>query len=346
MSSKNSESRPLRNSAIKVALASGLAAAKQLLMRSRAAMWSLLLPPLAPLVKIMADTGYGTDRCLTKGCLPLPIHFYSPVPDLQDLRARGIWSRRSELPGLDFRGAEQLELLAELGREFGVECKWPQNSIDDPQAFFTNNSGFSYGCAASTHCVIRKFQPRRFVEIGSGMSTRVIAEALRLNRVSSHESHYTIIDPFPSDQVKRLSAVNVILAQRVETADVSIFESLRAGDILFIDSGHTVRIGGDVNFLILEVLPRLAPGVIVHFHDIPMPYEYSELYYTNEKFRMLWTESYLLQAFLSCNSHFRILLAMNYLILENMNAVRDAWPHYDPTAHVQHSHSFWIMRQS
>lgn len=346
MSPSNLESNAPRDSALRTTLSSVLAVAKQALRRGSATMWSLLLPTLAPLVKIMADTGYGTNRCLAKGCLPLPVHYYSPVPDLRDLRAREIWSRRSELPGLDFRGAEQLELLAELGRKFGGECDWPHDPTDDPQVFFTNNSGFSYCCAASTHSVIRRFRPRRFVEIGSGMSTRVIAEALRLNRASGHASHYTIIDPFPSDQVGELSAVSTVLADRVETVDLSIFESLRAGDILFIDSGHTVRIGGDVNFLILEVLPRLAPGVIVHFHDIPMPYEYSELYYTNEKFRMLWTESYLLQAFLSCNSKFKILLAMNYLILEHMSAVRKAWSHYDPTVHVQNSHSFWIMRES
>jgi hypothetical protein len=99
-----------------------------------------------------------------------------------------------------------------------------------------------------------------------------------------------------------------------------------------------------VNFLVLDVLPILAEGVIAHFHDIPMPYEYAEVYYTNPRFRMLWTESYLLQAFLCHNSAWRILLAMNLLMTEHANAFRAAFATWDPTIHGSTSHSFWIRR--
>ena len=123
-----------------------------------------------------------------------------------------------------------------------------------------------------------------------------------------------------------------------------MFRALGENDILFVDSGHTVRAGGDVNFLVLDVLPVLAPGVVVHFHDIPLPYEYAEVYFTNPRFRMFWTEAYLLQAFLCHNAAYEVLLAMNFLMRDHAAAFQSAWPHHDPRIHRFPSHSFWIRR--
>ena len=117
---------------------------------------------------------------------------------------------------------------------------------------------------------------------------------------------------------------------QVELINVDFFKQLSKNDILFIDSSHTVRIGSDVNYLILDVLPRLAPGVIVHFHDISLPDEYTKVYATNPRFRMFWTEAYLLQAFLCYNSQFEVLLAMHYLMTQQKEAFRSAFPRYDP----------------
>ena len=135
------------------------------------------------------------------------------------------------------------------------------------------------------------------------------------------------------------------MAERVELLDPQFFDRLERNDVLFIDSSHTVRIGGDVNFLILDVLPRLAPGVLVHFHDIGMPYEYPKTYATNPSFRMLWTEAYLLQAFLACNDSHDVLLAMAYLMVERSAEFRAAFPAYDPARHASISGSFWIARR-
>ena len=117
---------------------------------------------------------------------------------------------------------------------------------------------------------------------------------------------------------------------------------LRENDILFIDSGHCVRIGGDVNYLVLDVLPRLAPGVIVHFHDIAMPYEYSKTYAVNECLRKLWTEMYLVQSFLCFNTEYEVLLAMKYLMSDHNERFRDMFCHYHPEKHPDFSGSFWI----
>jgi hypothetical protein len=137
-----------------------------------------------------------------------------------------------------------------------------------------------------------------------------------------------------------------MIRERVELTDISRFKELGPNDILFIDSGHTVRTGSDVNFLYLEVLPRLSPGVIIHSHDIGLPYEYQKVYFTNPSFRVFWTEAYLLQAFLSLNPHFEIMLAMNYLMMNHKEKFCKAFPHYNPAIHKATSGSFWIRRIS
>jgi methyltransferase family protein len=300
---------------------------------------------LAPAVRRMAETGAGTDECLDLGCLPMLVHYYSPVPDLADLRARRVWDRRSPMAGIDMRESQQLALLAELGREFGDECCWPHEPSREVSEFYTDNSSFSYGCAAATHALVRKLRPLRVIEVGSGFSSRVIAAAVQRNEKDGGErAAYTVVDPFPASTLDRLAGVGRVLQQRVELLDVDMFRSLGENDILFVDSGHTVRAGGDVNFLVLDVLPVLAPGVVVHFHDIPLPYEYAETYFTNPRFRMLWTEAYLLQAFLCHNTTYEILLAMNFLMQDHTAAFRAAWPHYDAAIHRFPSHSFWIRR--
>jgi hypothetical protein len=302
---------------------------------------------LARIVCRMAQTGEGTDACINHGCLPLPVNFYSPVPDINDLKQRKIWDRVSKLEGIDFRPDMQEEFLLTLGKKFGSECAWPPDPTDDPYDFYTENMSFSYGCAAGLHGILRHFTPHRIIEVGSGNSSLVISSALKLNKAEGNKAEYTIIDPYPRDIIKQgLPGLNKLIDERVELTDVEFFDQLKENDVLFIDSGHTVRTGSDVNYLFLDILPRLAPGVIVHIHDIGLPYEYPETYATNPAFRMFWTESYLLQAFLAFNNEFEILLAMSYLLTEKKQAFCTAFPLYNPDVHKAVSGSFWIRRKS
>ena len=324
---------------------------KQFLIRTRDLAVELtalvLAPVLAPIISYMARTGAGTDACLRRASLPMPVHYYSPVPDLADLEQRDVWNRRSPLWGIDFRADAQVALLKQMGDQFGRECDWPATPTDDPGQFYTENSSFSYGCAASTYSLLRAFRPSRVIEIGSGHSSLVISQALQANARQSeyHAADYTIIDPNPRPVLgSGLPGLTRLLKQRVETLDASYFDLLKQNDVLFIDSGHAVRIGGDVNYLILDVLPRLADGVLVHFHDISLPYEYPKTYAVNPRFRMFWTEAYMLQAFLCLNSQFEVLLAMHYLMIHEMPTFRASFPLHKPAEHVSGSGSFWIRR--
>lgn len=298
------------------------------------------------LVKRMADTGKGTDECLALGCLPMNVHFYSPVPDIPDLEKRKIWDRKSKLSGIDFQPEKQLQFLQQLGTEYGSECNWPLHTTGKETDFYLKNNSFSYGCAAPLHTIIRHFKPRRFIEIGSGHSSKVISEALQKNKKDdpSYTAEYTIIDPYPGEMVSKLPAVSRLVKEKVECVDPSIFDQADEGDIVFVDSSHTVKTGGDVNFMILDVLPRLQPGVLVHFHDINLPYEYPRVYFTNPQFRVFWTEAYLLQAFLAFNSKFEVLLAMNYLQTDHMAAFCQAFTPFQLENNWANSGSFWIRR--
>ena len=108
--------------------------------------------------------------------------------------------------------------------------------------------------------------------------------------------------------------------------------------MLFIDSSHVIRTAGDVCFIFLEVLPRLAPGVIVHVHDIFLPFDYpKDWLITQQRF---WTEQYLLQAYLTENPHAEVLLASHYLSVVHPREVKRAFP---GALHI-HGGSFWFRK--
>lgn len=306
--------------------------------------WSGFYRVFAKIFKATAILGHGSNICLEEGFLPVPVHFYSAIPDIKDMEYRKIWDSVSILPGIDFRQQAQVSLMVTLGEEFAQECVWPLTT-DNPKEYYLQNTCFSYGCAALTHCLIRRFKPANVIEIGSGLSTKVIAAALECNRENDEVAfRYRVIDPYPSHDTRQLITTDLI-ESRVELLDPAFFHCLQEDDILFIDSSHSVKIGSDVNYLFLEIIPRLAPGVIIHIHDISLPYEYPRAYATSETFRQFWTEQYLLQAFLCFNADFEVLLALQYLMTEHRELFCRSFPHYDFERYPAISGSFWLKRK-
>jgi hypothetical protein len=119
-----------------------------------------------------------------------------------------------------------------------------------------------------------------------------------------------------------------------------VFRELGPQDVLFVDTTHTVKTGGDVNRIVLDVLPALAPGVVVHFHDIWLPYEYHRA--LTETLGANWSEQYLLQALLSGNPGFAVLLGNAALARDRRSAVQAAFPDWDPEN--EYPSAFWIRR--
>jgi len=265
-----------------------------------------------------------------------PGHFYQPIPNTQSLRET-LWTQPSRLVGIDMNDAVQLDLLRSAFPKFCSEYnQFPTEPTDEPGRFYLNNGLFDGTDALVAYCTIRHFQPRIIIEVGSGFSSLVAAQALTKNGSSG----LICIDPFPQDFLRRgFPGMQSLIEKNVEDIELEFFSQLDSGDVLFIDSSHTVKIGGDVNYLFLEVLPRLKPGVIVHVHDIFLPFDYRRDWVLDEL--RFWSEQYLLQAFLTFNSDFEVLVANSYLAYRYMDELKTTFP----KSTWWGGGSFWMRRR-
>ena len=265
-----------------------------------------------------------------------PVNFYQPIPDTRSL-PETLWNRLSDLRGIDMNDAVQLDLLRNQFPRFQREYEqFPAEPTGEPGRFHCNNDLFGGTDALVAYCMIRHFQPRLIIEVGSGFSSLVAAEAIAKNKNSA----LICIEPFPQDFLRRgFPGLRSLIEKKVEEIDLEFFSQLQSGDILFIDSSHTVRIGGDVNYLFLELLPRLKPGVIVHVHDIFFPFDYPRDWVMDEL--RFWSEQYLLQAFLSFNSEFEVLIANHYLAHYYLADFKRTFPHSPWWS----GGSFWMRRK-
>ena len=129
------------------------------------------------------------------------------------------------------------------------------------------------------------------------------------------------------------------ISERVQDVSLERFLELAAGDVLFVDSSHVVNLGGDVTHLLLEVIPRIAAGVVVHMHDVFLPRQYPEEWFTQG--RWFWNEQYCLQAFLAFNQEFEVMLANAYLGLKYSDELKRTFPKSPWWAH---GGSVWMKR--
>jgi Methyltransferase domain len=259
-----------------------------------------------------------------------PVHFYEPIPDTQSL-PETLWSQPSELVGIDMNDSMQLDLLRNHFPKFRDE--YNNLSVEPPPG---QKRPFRGVDALVAYCVIRHFQPELIAEVGSGWSSLVLGQVAAKNKNSA----LICIDPFPRDILRKgFPGLRSLIKKKIQDIDLEFFSQLGSGSVLFIDSSHTVKIGGDVNYLFLEVLPRLNPGVIVHVHDIFLPFEYRRDWVLDE-FRF-WTEQYLLQAFLTFNSEFEVLLSNSYLNHYHQQELKAAFPGLSSWA----GGSFWMRRK-
>ncbi len=265
-----------------------------------------------------------------------PVHFYQPIPDTR-LLPESLWTQPSALPGIDMNDDVQLDLLRNCFPNFRDEYKqFPAEAPDQPGQFYFGNGRFSGTDALVAYCMVRHFRPGTIVEIGSGYSSLISGQAAAKNGVSA----LVCVEPFPLDFLRQgFPGLRSLLEKKVEDVGLDFFSQLQSGDMLFIDSSHTVKIGGDVNYLFLEVLPRLNPGVIVHVHDILFPFEYSRAWVMDEC--RFWTEQYLLQAFLAFNSQFEVLVANSYLGHYYLDDLKATFP----TSPWWGGGSFWMRRK-
>lgn len=269
-----------------------------------------------------------------------PVHFYQPIPDTRDL-SEELWSSRRPPAGIDVDLGAMATLLEGFTREFGPEYEAFPRQETTPHGFFLENKRYETVDAEVCHCFVRSRKPKRIVEVGSGFSTILMLDALARNGQEGRRGELLTIDPYPFERLQGVARENFRVEKiPVQRAPLSHFESLERGDILFIDSSHVSCIGSDVTFEILEVLPRLKPGVLVHIHDIFLPAEYPKKWVM--QWHRFWNEQYMLQAFLAFNSAFRVVMANHWMHLERPDALRKAFSSYGREGDAPGS--IWIER--
>jgi len=183
------------------------------------------------------------------------------------------------------------------------------------------NRYFAGGDAEAAYAMIKDLRPQRVIEIGSGNSTHIMRRAAS---DAGLDLHITCIDPVPRREID--SVADVIDRRSVlETEPSELAGALNAGDVLFIDGSHYAFNGTDAPFLLLEVLPLLKPGVVVHVHDIMLPYEYDALFSERN-----YNEQYLLAGLLLGGADWEPLLPVYWL---------------SRAGRMAHGASFWLRRR-
>jgi hypothetical protein len=269
-----------------------------------------------------------------------PGHYYSPIPDFKQVerdekRIFAEWPRT--IAGIDMREEQQLGLLREL-----LAYYRDQPFTDQPSPgmrYHFDNPSYAYSDGIFLHCMLRHLKPRRLIEVGSGYSSCVTLDTD--DRFLGKGTNITFIEPYPQLLHSLISDADrervAILPQPLQAVDLSLFDSLEAGDVLFVDSTHVSRVDSDVNRLFFDIFPRLKPGVHIHIHDIFYPFEYPK-----ESFRAgrAWNELYLLRAFLQFNDRFEIVLMNTFMEHFHEAFFRE----HMPLCMVNPGGSIWLRR--
>ena len=203
----------------------------------------------------------------------------------------------------------------------------------NPVEFSFDNCFFSSPDAEVLYCMIRRYKPRRIVEVGSGNSTKVSRLALMDGGI---ESRLTSIDPQP--RVEKDELADQVYRESVENLeDLSLFSDLEKDDILFIDSSHELRAGNDLTHLYLKIFPMLASGVVIHIHDIFLPYDYRPGWLLAE--RVQYAEQYLVQAMLQSPNYLEVLWP-GYYLQRTLTDFLDKFPYRK----WRDAQSLWVKR--
>lgn len=266
---------------------------------------SLITPILQRLVWADKET---KAKIQAAGVIVLPCDYYSNTPSIEEIE-RSYEYTSAEPPYFNpsiFEEPVILETLEKLGK-FSTEFNPPVDGDEEhPLGFFWRNDWFTHCDAMAYYCFVRLLKPATIVEIGAGISTLVALEALEKNQTGSVHC----IDPFPRKFLKnnRRISLHAVKAQEIDPGFLN--DILQDGDILFIDSTHTVKSGSDCLHIYLRLLPQIRRNIIVHAHDVFLPFGLPQEWLLN--LQRYWTEQYLLLAFLIDNPKASLIYGSNF----------------------------------
>jgi len=233
---------------------------------------------------------------------------------------------------------EEYKRILENGltyKDLICEIKDSKNESDPTKPVW--NNGFLPGLdIIGIYTMLSMYKPKKYIEIGSGNSTKVAYKAIQEQKLNTE---ITSIDPMPRAEIDNLA--NIVIRKPFEAIDFDILDKLNENDILFVDNSHRILPNSDSMVFYLEILPKLKKGVIVHIHDIYLPYDYPQ--FMCDRF---YSEQYGLAMYLLANpKKFKTLLP-NYFISEDkeLNKILDPiWNHKNLENVERHGGSFWLQ---
>lgn len=236
--------------------------------------------------------------------------------------------------------AQQQQYLENLGHLAGmfpvVECiqrgEGPVEGIDWKNHFIPAVDALSLMWAATR-------AKATYMEVGSGNSTLFAKAALE---VFESGTSIVSIDPQPRVGIDRLC--DEVIREPLENIDLTLFDRLEPGDTLFVDNSHRSFMNSDVTAFMLDVLPRLKPGVLVGIHDIFLPFDYLS-HWSNRAYN----EQYLLGCYLVANPQYLEIQLANYWIWKNrlhIDPLQDIWAVLGPDIRDRPSSAFWAIRNA
>jgi len=290
-------------------------------------------PPKSPLRRLAAGARRALIGALNRlGWVVAPVSdYYHPLRPVGELRRNAArWHRPSALSGISFDLPAMMRELEGLMAEFGAEYA-ALPSYAEMKAR-KHGPGFTTVDARMLYLMLRRRKPARYVEIGSGLSTDYAVLAAARNASEGRPMAMTVVDPYVSEATRAIPGLEV-LAREAQELPAEWFSRLEAGDVLFIDNTHIVRIDGEVAHLVLEVLPSLKPGVLVHVHDVHFPYNVPidpAAYVFDRAWPMLFDEAMLVQAYLAHNPRVEIVMSTPLLRHHHEGFLRHLLPDYSP----------------
>lgn len=271
------------------------------------------IPPIGYIYSLIHDFFYWRKHYRKLLTYISPGHFYSPLPDIDWVlsNVETLYPDKVTLASdIDMNEEGQKTLLCEL-EKYIPDFNFPKDP-SETWRYYHDNDMFGFGSGIMLFGMIRHFQPKRIIEIGSGHTSALMLDTNE--RFMNRQMELTFIEPNPERLHGLLKDEDrdrcTIFEKPAQEIPASYFQQLQKNDILFIDSSHVTKIGSDVNYIFFNILPLLNPGVIIHFHDIYWPFEYPLDWIEKG---LAWNEAYLLRAFLQYNEHFEIIQFNQYL---------------------------------
>jgi hypothetical protein len=269
------------------------------------------LEGLAIALKTVVSAPRAVRQELQKtGLNVIPTNYYSPIPSIDEITTAFEY-QNTEIPFLNtmiFNETLMKQWLIDLV-EYTHDFDPPfieNQELSNDKSFFWDNSEFTYSDAMAYYAMLRRLKPAKVVEIGSGFSTLVAVEALKKNGTGT----IVCIEPYPRNFLLTLSGIELFSMKIQDVTTQIMNDMLNDGNVLFIDSTHTVKAGSDCLYLYLKLIPGIKKNIYIHVHDIFLPFGMPQHWLFDS--HIYWTEQYLLMAWMIDNPRVSLLFGSAY----------------------------------